>query len=135
MNSDEARNILDSKLSQMGYIHPTETVSNRSTQYMAYSISEEEKIGNYITQKPYDPYAIVNTEEEVQPPDLYPQKPFDPYINFYGVEEIQNPVLCPVCKLKPEYSCSCSFKDMMCDQGHIWTVLKNGNVKIGDPHV
>lgn len=119
MNPEEARKNLDAKLSQMGYVHPAEAASSRQPQYMSYSVTEEQKkkeqYGDYISQKPFDPYATFDTEN---PPK----------------NETQKTDICPMCDKKAMYSCSCSLQDMMCAKGHIWFVLKNGTIKIGDPH-
>lgn len=118
MNPEEARKNLDATLAKMGYQHPEETVNSRQPQYMSYSVTEDQKkqdkYGDYISQKPYDPYATFNTEEVLR--------------------ETQRTNTCPVCENKALYSCSCSLQDMMCGKGHIWFVLKNGTIKTGDPH-
>jgi hypothetical protein len=117
MNPDEAMKKLDAQLAKMGYVHPTEADSSRQPQYMAYSVTDDQKtsgMGEYKSHKPYYPYATFNAEETVS--------------------DTQRTDICPLCDLKALYSCSCSLSDMMCKQGHIWFVLKNGTVKIGDPH-
>jgi len=109
MNPDHARKSLDAKLSSMGYVHPT-TTNNNNSQYMSYS---DDNKGDYFSSN-YDPYAIFNTEE------------------ITG--EIKKNNNCPMCSGRAMYQCNCSLADMMCKKGHIWFVLKNGSVKIGDPH-
>lgn len=113
MNPEEARKNLDAKLSQIGYVHPTESDISRQPQYMAYSVTDElKKNGDYVSQKAFDPYATFDTENSSK----------------------EQPNICPMCEQKAMYSCSCSLQDMMCSKGHVWFVLKNGTIKIGDPH-
>ena len=114
MNPDEAMKKIDSQLSKMGYVHPTEVHSSRQPQYMGYSQEKTGEMGDYLSSKPYDPYATFNADETVN--------------------DTQRNDICPTCDQKAMYSCNCSLADMMCKQGHIWFVLKNGTVKIGDPH-
>lgn len=118
MNPKEAKEKLDTKLAQMGYVHPTQSDNSRQPQYMSYSVTEEQKkkdqYGDYISQKSFDPYATFDSEEIKK--------------------EIQSTNICPVCENKAMYSCSCSLQDMMCAYGHIWFVLKNGKISIRDPH-
>jgi hypothetical protein len=106
-------NIEDSKKPIIGYIHPEEVNMSRHPQYMAYSVSKEQKNGEYISQKSFDPYSTFNTE--------ITQK-----------THVTN--ICPLCEGKSLYSCSCPLQDMMCVKNHIWYVMKNGIIKIGDPH-
>ena len=117
MNTDDAMKKVDSQLSKMGYEHPTESNSSRHNQYMNYSVSEDQKtsgMGEYTAPTFYDPYASFNADEKTN--------------------DTQKTDICPVCDQKAMYSCNCLDADMMCKQGHIWFVLKNGTVKVGDPH-
>lgn len=117
MNPDDAKKKIDAQLAKMGYVHPTEGNSSRQPQYMGYSVSDDQKalgMGEYLAPKPYDPYAVFNAENSGANTD--------------------HTDICPLCDEKAMYSCSCPFLDMMCKQGHIWFVQKNGTVKIGDPH-
>jgi hypothetical protein len=110
MNPDSARKSLDSKLANMGYVHPTENNTATST-YMSYS----ENSGKEYFSSTYDPYSTFNSGD----------------INSSETEKTDN---CPVCQGKAMYLCNCSLGDMMCNKGHIWFILKNGTCKIGDPH-
>jgi hypothetical protein len=116
MNPEEAQKKLDEQLAKMGYVHPTDASNSRQPQYMAYSVTDDQKnhgMGEYQSNKPYDPYATFNSE---------------------NTSDTQHTDICPVCDKKAMYSCNCSSGDMMCKEGHIWFVLQNGLVKIGDPH-
>lgn len=110
MNNDSCRKELDN-LSAKGYIHPTKTNIPINNPYMAYS---QDTKGEYFSQT-FDPYATFNSSQQ-------------------STKEVQKNDICPVCNGKAMFSCSCSLSDMMCKNGHIWFVLKNGFVKIGDPH-
>jgi hypothetical protein len=109
MNSDSCRKDLDSKLASKGYVHPT-TNNTSSSPYMAYS---DENKGDYFSQN-FDPYATFNSNQLIK--------------------EVQKTDFCPVCNFKAMYSCNCPLSDMMCKNGHIWFVQKNGSTHIGDPH-
>lgn len=106
MNDEQLRKNINEKLSKMGYEHPSVADNSRNPQYMGYNT-------DYFSQS-YEPYSKVN--ETIQ------------------TETSVTVDRCPMCEGKALYACDCDFRDMMCDSGHIWYVLKNGTIGLGDPH-
>lgn len=106
---EQARKILESKLSK--YEHPLKTnaQSGNNGYYQAYSEKSE---------------------------DVYVSHNKDTYASFD--EQDQTPknsksMICPVCELPAVYSCNCELEEMMCKKGHIWR-FENGKCIQGDPH-
>lgn len=106
---ERARNSLDAKLSEMGYVHPESTNSNSGDGYKMYNKEGE---STYVSQD-YNRYATFDTKQS---------------------GDVQKTDICPSCETKALYSCDCEFGDMMCTNGHMWYVQKDGKVIVGDPH-
>jgi hypothetical protein len=105
---DQARKMLESKLSK--YSHPEKVNAqsgNRST-YQAYS---EQATDVYVSQNT-DVYA---TFDDKLTPD------------------VGNTETCPICEERAVYRCNCNLAETMCSKGHIWRYVKGKCIQ-GDPH-
>ena len=124
MNEESARYDLEQKLAAKGYEHPSTTNAKPYSSYSAYSVYNE-KGNDVYSCGGFDPYVTVNEEDpapESNKNDLLLQK------------KVMDRLDCPTCGEKAQYTCNCTFKDLMCLKGHIWYVDKKGFIISGDPH-
>jgi hypothetical protein len=104
MNINQLRNNLDAKLSEFGYVHP----SNPNTENPVYKVYDEKHDDVYRSQQTTT-YATFNAE----------------HMNV-GIN-------CPVCDGPRMYVCKCPLGDVMCKKHHIWYV-EDGKVIVKNPH-
>lgn len=128
-NSDYAKSLAEANLAEKGYVHPTNNNYSNTPQYMGYNT-------DYFTQT-YDTYATVNTEEsdntnldQVQSNNVQSNN-----VQSNGQQPHKSTlIICPVCDVKASYKCGCCLGDLMCKNGHVWYMYKNGQIALGDPH-
>jgi hypothetical protein len=106
-------NTVETKLKEMGYVHPT--TSATVSEYMSYSDSHKDTYLSNQSASVYSTYDASYAETDAQ------------------AEKKTCPSICPVCQKKATLKCNCTYAERMCNKGHMWYMV-NGEVKIGDPH-
>jgi hypothetical protein len=107
MDSETARQ----NLVLPGYVHPTNTNTNRNSLYKTFTeggkkkIKDLDKIPNAIAGKQYATRILVQEEDS-----------------------------CPSCNKKAISTCPCGYSDKKCPQGHVWYTDRDGYKKLGNPH-
>lgn len=89
-----------------GYVHPESNNYNKKGVYKTFNEESKKKpFGVTTVGKSYAKQNTVVTEK------------------------------CPKCEAEVINSCYCSYSDRKCENGHIWYVDRDGNIKEGDPHM
>ena len=133
MNIEHVRKDLDQKLSSKGYVHPekpTLVQNHREPQYKVITVTDEKAQYRSSNSVP-TPYK--NFSQEI---------PFGsnvksiPRSRSEETREVRSHSECGKCNEEAQFRCKCAeYGDMMCKNGHVWYVAKDGRIVYEDPHI
>lgn len=90
-----------------GYVHPTSNNHTKKSVYKTFTAEEKQDKYAFGVTTAGKSYARQAVHEEE----------------------------CPVCQAAIINTCYCNNSDKTCSNGHIWYTDRDGNVKVGNPHM
>lgn len=96
-----------------GYVHPTNTNTNRDRRYKTFNENDK------------------NIKKDM---NKFSSSSVGPNYSKTYTDNNNEDYICPNCKEKATNTCNCIYNDKTCNNGHIWYTNRDGKIISGNPH-